>query len=117
MAYQAKLGTPWSRLDTLPTQFAWQTAHYKSVPWNINMTVTKLLDAYAQDHGVPLNGAASVKLAVQIDSGLWLDQARTPYWVSWARGTSIVQDALGVGGGMRVLRPRTAWYIFPITST
>ena len=114
VAFQATMGTPWTRLDTLPAQLTWQTADRNSVPRNIKMMVTKLLEAYAQDHGVPLNGGGSVKLAVQVDSGLWQDQARTPYWVSWARGTSFVQDALG--GGMRVLQPRTAWCTFPITS-
>lgn len=78
VAFQAGVGTPWRLTGPSGETFRWDLQDKNAVSADDKEEVKELLEQYATDHGIPVHGSGSVKLALR----------RGDYWISYAGGIS-----------------------------
>ncbi|CAE7569453.1 unnamed protein product [Symbiodinium sp. CCMP2456] len=80
VAFQVNAGTPWQFVGE-STFFRWELQDRNSVAEQDKTEVREILQAYAEEHGIPLRGPEGIKLALR----------RGRHWVSYAGGISSVE--------------------------
>ncbi|CAE7884939.1 unnamed protein product [Symbiodinium microadriaticum] len=81
VAFQVNAGTPWQFVGEESTCFRWELQDRNSVTEQDKTEVREILQAYAEEHGIPLRGPEGIKLALR----------RGRHWVSYAGGISSVE--------------------------
>ncbi len=85
VAYQIERGKPWRLMGPDATELKWRAggegknSHRFAVSQDEKARIKQTLAAYAEEHGVVLEGDGAVKIALLYGN----------YWVSWAGGVSI----------------------------
>ena len=81
VAFQVNAGTPWQFVGEESTFFRWELQDRNSVAEQDKTEIREILQAYAEEHGIPLRGPEGIKLALR----------RGRHWVSYAGGISSVE--------------------------
>jgi hypothetical protein len=78
VAFQAQSGTPWKVLGPEGGTLCWDAQDREAVSEAVKQEVRDVLQSYARENGIPLQGDLGVKLALR----------RGDYWISYAGGIS-----------------------------
>ena len=71
VAYQLSLGTPWRTFGPHEETFEWHTAGKDAVDDDAKSAAKALLQAYADEHSIPLYGRSMIRIALK-QRGFWI---------------------------------------------
>ena len=71
VAYQLSLGTPWRTFGPHEETFEWHTAGKDAVDDDAKSAAKALLQAYADEHSIPLSGRSMIRIALK-QRGFWI---------------------------------------------